>query len=176
MNKILDDHSIETSNLGKVRDALKQSLDEVYQERDSLQNALKLNQRDLRQAQMDMDRYKAQIEISAMSAGSTTSRREDLTRCEMMVALLVSVFQHDQLKGCCASSRLGSAGTKHELATRIVLWATSAGSNAEFPSKAQLTYIAAASRRQGLSPPADALTSKAIAMSWLTANGDFQRS
>ena len=141
-----------------------------------MQRALQLNQGDLRQAQMDLDRYKAQIEISAMSAGSTTSRREDLTRCEMMVALLVSVFQHDQLKGACMSSQLGSSGTKHELATRIVLWATSLGTLTEFPSKAQLTYIAAATRRQGLSPPADALASKATAMIWLTVNGDFQRS
>ena len=69
------------------------------------------------------------------------------------------------------------SGTKAQLIERI-LRTVFAGSEAlpdfVMPTEGQLVYIAAAARRQGMTPPLAVLRSKQEAMAWLSRHGDWR--
>ena len=69
---------------------------------------------------------------------------------------------------------LPTSGNKRVQATRIVERArgSPALQSRRIPSKPQLVYVAAAVRRQQLTPSFAALVDRDAAMQWLTAHGD----
>ena len=155
--------------------------------------ALNASQRDLRQAQLDLNRLTAEIEVMRLQQqqqqppeATTPSPNAFSALAEGHIAILTAVFSHEALKEICKRAAVGSdlpdgavalpsSGTKTEMATRIVHRASllRAGSPEDYPSRQQLSYIAAACRRQGLFPGVMVVTNKLRAMRWLSDHADY---
>ena len=80
-------------------------------------------------------------------------------------------FKQEQLKATCRARTLYVGGTKLDLAARIVV-ASTQGDEHTRPTRAQLTYIAAAARRQNIAISVEALCDRHTASGWLADHGD----
>ena len=85
--------------------------------------------------------------------------------------LVAEVFKQEQLRATCRARGLYVGGTKLDLAARIVVASTRGGEDTR-PTRAQLTYIAAASRRQNIGISVEALCDRHSASVWLADHGD----
>ena len=86
--------------------------------------------------------------------------------------VLANEMSHAALKEACRGKRLSVSGTKEEMALRL---ATATGPGGR-PSRPQLVYLAAASRRQSLVLPWEAMTASDAASAWLSRYGDWRGS
>ena len=83
-------------------------------------------------------------------------------------------FRTEQLKASCRQRGLHLSGNKDDLIRR--LWFSSTEARAAADSRttgAQMTYLAAASRRQNLVLSPEVYTSRASASVWLGRHGDY---
>ncbi len=124
---------------------------------------------------------------SSQSSGLSASQlAHQETNRQNMIALLAAAFSGGQLQDIARNSTdngmpaLAFSGTMSEVAGRIVirgevlLGAVARGVEEEIPTRPQLSYLAAASRKQRLVPTVRSVVSKAGAMEWISQHGDYR--